>query len=253
MPFNVTSTSNTAEIKTRGNVRIDYGHTESKNINSVYTYNGKTQISNSNNEQDDVIRMNDECYNVLMDITGKDEVLEQTDLNRIDQVFNKYKKVLLGINKKNIKDGEITLSFKNGYTMTIDFETDEEQKANDKIRGYKAPYGTKKEYYRNDLIEKYKDKYNITKEVKTNREGQKYAIYKITAQQDVNLSKLTSDLGIDINIIGKHNSGYGKYSYNGSFIGNKPMKNNTIQIPIGDLGYELDERNIIVQFLDSIF
>ena len=53
--------------------------------------------------------------------------------------------------------------------MTIDFQTDKEQEVNDKLLGYKAPYGPKKEYYRNNLIEKYKEKYKIIKEVKKRR------------------------------------------------------------------------------------
>lgn len=234
-------------INTKGNLRIDYKLNNSKTLNSVYTYDGKTTIT-SNNEQDSTLRMNVDSYNILLAITGNDMVLEQRDLDNIDKVHAEYKNVIKNLNKK-LDEGEVTIEFTNGDSITIDFETDEEQKASDIYRGYKAPYGTKKEYYRKDLINKYKDKYNIVKEVHTNENGEKYAIYKITAKKDVNLSRLTSDLGIDINTIQETNDGYGKYDYNGHFIGNKPMMNNTIQIPVGNLGYEFDERG----FFERLF
>lgn len=253
MSFDVTSTKASAKIETRGNLTIDYGQSNNRYINSVYAYDGKTQISDSNNRPDNILRMEDDCYDVLMSITGNDGILEQKDLNRIDQVYNTYKNILFGINKENLKDGEVTVSFKNGYNLKINFQTDEEQKLEDKKTGYRAPYGEKKEYFRQDLIEKYKDTYDIKKEVCTNSAGQEYTIYKITPKKELNLSKLSSDLGIRMEDISDNNIGYGPYDYNGHAIGNKPMIGETIQIPKGGLGYKFDERNIFVQIAESIF
>lgn len=123
--FDIVSSQDTAKITPKGNVRIDYGKKGDINVNSVYTYNGKTEVTGADNQQQAALYMNNECYNVLADIIGSDNVLEEKDLDRIDEVAKKYKNSVK-ITKK-LNEGEVTIDFKNGYSMTIDFETETEK------------------------------------------------------------------------------------------------------------------------------
>ena len=118
MAFDVVSTSDVSTLNTKGNVRIDLKHKQSNQGQSIYS-----------TDQNAVIRTEDSCYNVLLAI-AQDDNLEESDLSKIDSVASKYKKDIQGV-KKNLKNGEVTIFFNNGYEMTIDFVTEAEQKAYD--------------------------------------------------------------------------------------------------------------------------
>lgn len=116
MTFEIASTSDTSTLKTKGNVRIDLKHSQSNQGQSIYS-----------TDKNAVLRTEESCSKVLLAIAA-DDYLEESDLAQIDSIAAKYKKDIQKVNK-DLKNGEVTIFFNNGYEMTIDFVTEAEQKA----------------------------------------------------------------------------------------------------------------------------
>ena len=102
------------------------------------------------------------------------------------------------------------------------------------------------------IIEENKGNYTIKKIYNQNHDGTFTACYEITANKDVNLAKLKSDLGIPNGVINACNSGYGQYDHNGSYIENKPMKDVTIKIPAEKLGASKGLSDIFTDAVKSL-
>lgn len=104
------------------------------------------------------------------------------------------------------------------------------------------------------LIEKYKDTYDIKKgKVYSYSLKKEVEVYFITAKKDVNLSELCDNLKIDMDIVAQNN-GYKKYSGpNGEYIGNKPMKDKQIHVPVGEFGANTTYWDDFVEWVKKLF
>ena len=92
MAFEIAGNSDVSTLNTKGNVRIDLKHNQSNQGQSIYS-----------DEQNQVLRTEDACKNVLFALASDDN-LEESDLSKIDSVAEKYKKDIKKIQLQRYSD-----------------------------------------------------------------------------------------------------------------------------------------------------
>ena len=114
--WNVAANCDSKDITTKGLVRVDLSHKEGTEVQSFFSQDATKKT----------MYLEDACYDVFTALAGTNNVLELSDLKNINSVHTKYKQYIEKITPK-MDEGEVTIEFKNGYTMTVDFVTKDEE------------------------------------------------------------------------------------------------------------------------------
>lgn len=114
-------------VKISGDLTIKYEMPGTTNVNrEVKSSNNSTAIWDIAEENPEALWLNsDEAYKFLEDMIGKDNTLSVQDFKNFHQATLNQK---LKIKDLNYPEARITVEFKNGDIMTIDFERTEERK-----------------------------------------------------------------------------------------------------------------------------
>ncbi len=148
----------------------------------------------------------------------------------------------------------VTLDDGTKYTNSIYTVKNPEEGNQNPVRD-KEKVGEKSEQYLRELISKYANEYTITKGTKRDYStGEDIPVYYITVKKDIDLKGVKKDLGIRAGIIYQYNDQEKYKTYgtlnNGSYVEDGPMQNETIVIPVSELGYTHDERSFLERLAD---